>query len=326
MKEADMDKLPLISVIVPVYKVEAYLDKCISSIVEQTYKNLEIILVDDGSPDNCPAMCDAWAEKDGRIKVIHQKNAGGGAARNAALDIAQGDLIAFADSDDYLAPDMYMHLFELLAQGADIAECGYISVWDDGAVFRCEEANVKKYTAREAMAEHIQDRLFRQLIWNKLYYKKIIGEIRFPAGKKIDDEFFTYQVIGNANCLIHSDQICYAYRQQKDSVMHSMSPQKRLQAVEAKVQRQIYIENRFPDLSACSLKNLWFTCLYQGQLALRDLDAASAEKTIAYLCEVLAVHPCTIRGYSFKEKIWLSLARHNLKVACCLRNMLKIGL
>ena len=98
--------LPLISVIVPVYKVEKYLDRCVQSIVDQTYKNLEIILVDDGSPDNCPAMCDAWAEKDHRIKVIHQQNAGGGAARNAALDIAQGDLIAFADSDDYLAPDM----------------------------------------------------------------------------------------------------------------------------------------------------------------------------------------------------------------------------
>ena len=87
-----------ISVIIPVYKVEPYLDKCISSIVNQTYKNLEIILVDDGSPDNCPAMCDAWAEKDSRIRVLHQRNQGGGAARNAGLDLASGSLIAFVDS------------------------------------------------------------------------------------------------------------------------------------------------------------------------------------------------------------------------------------
>ena len=95
-------KQPLISVIVPVYKVEPYLDKCVSSIVNQTYTNLEIILVDDGSPDNCPAMCDAWAERDSRIRVIHQKNQGGGAARNAGLDFASGSLIAFVDSDDYI--------------------------------------------------------------------------------------------------------------------------------------------------------------------------------------------------------------------------------
>ena len=128
---------PLISVIVPVYKVEPYLDKCISSIVNQTYKNLEIILVDDGSPDNCPAMCDAWAEKDSRIRVLHQRNQGGGAARNAGLDLTSGSLIAFVDSDDYIAPVMYAHLYELLKSGADIAECSYVEVAGNDAVFAC---------------------------------------------------------------------------------------------------------------------------------------------------------------------------------------------
>ncbi|MGN0478597.1 MAG: glycosyltransferase, partial [Hominenteromicrobium sp.] len=144
-----MDKLPLISVIIPVYKVEAYLDKCISSVSVQTYENLDIILVDDGSPDNCPAMCDVWAEKDNRIRVIHQKNAGGGAARNAALDIAKGDLIAFVDSDDYIAEDMYAHLFSLLEQGADVAECGYINVTDGAAVFQECGYKAQEYTAEE---------------------------------------------------------------------------------------------------------------------------------------------------------------------------------
>ena len=179
-----MNKLPLISVIVPVYKVEAYLDKCVSSVAEQTYNNLEIILVDDGSPDNSPAMCDAWAEKDNRIRVIHQKNAGSGASRNAALDIAQGEFIAFVDSDDYIAPDMYAHLFSLLEQGADIAECGYINVTDDAAVFQERGFNAQKYTAEEAMHLHIQDTAFRQLIWNKLYRREVIGGIHFPKGKK----------------------------------------------------------------------------------------------------------------------------------------------
>ena len=118
-----MTQLPLISVIVPVYKVENYLDCCVQSIVNQTYSNLEIILIDDGSPDASGAMCDAWAEKDSRIRVIHQENAGGGAARNAGLDAARGEIISMIDSDDYICPRMYAYLVSLMTEDVDIAEC-----------------------------------------------------------------------------------------------------------------------------------------------------------------------------------------------------------
>ena len=106
--------MSLISVIVPVYKVEPYLNKCIESIVNQTYKNLEIILVDDGSPDNCPAICDSWAEKDSRIKVIHKENGGLSDARNAGMVHATGEYIAFVDSDDYIDPEMYQSLYGVM--------------------------------------------------------------------------------------------------------------------------------------------------------------------------------------------------------------------
>lgn len=318
--------MDLISVIVPVYKAEAYLDKCISSIVGQTYANLEIILVDDGSPDQSGEICDAWAGKDRRIRVIHQANAGGGAARNAALDAAKGELIAFVDSDDYLAADMYEHLCGLLEQGADIAECGHVNVFDDHALFDCGDADSRAYTAQEAMAAHIQDRIFRQLIWNKLYRREVIGNIRFPVGKKIDDEFFTYQVLGCAKTLIRSEKIGYAYRQQEASVMHSMGARKRLQAVEAKVQRHAYIEKRFPDLAALSLKNLWLTCIYLGQLALREMDGDEANKTMTYLRDILGRHPYGMKDCTAKESVWLSLARFSLRGVCRLRNALKIGL
>lgn len=316
---------PLISVIVPVYKVEPYLDKCISSIVNQTYKNLEIILVDDGSPDNCPAMCDAWAEKDSRIRVLHQRNQGGGAARNAGLDLTSGSLIAFVDSDDYIAPDMYAHLYELLKSGADIAECSYVEVAGNDAVFACGY-ETRSYTAQEAMAEHIQDRVFRQLIWNKLYRRHVMDGIRFPTDKKIDDEFFTYRVLGNANALIHSTKVCYAYRQQSESVMHSMPISKRIQAVEAKTQRHTYIKTHFPELTDLSARDLWFTCIYQGQLALRELDDSAARNTMADLITVLKENPISMRTCNAKEKLWLILARKDLRLACCVRNILKIGL
>ncbi len=318
-------KQPLISVIVPVYKVEPYLDKCISSIANQTYTNMEIILVDDGSPDNCPAMCDAWAEKDNRIRVIHQKNQGGGAARNAGLDFASGGLIAFVDSDDYIAPDMYARLYELLKAGADIAECSYVEVAGDDAVFACGY-ETRSYTAQEAMAENIRDRVFRQLIWNKLYRRQMVDGIRFPTSKKIDDEFFTYRVLGNANTLIHSTKVCYAYRQQPESVMHSMPVSKRIQAVEAKTQRHTYIKNHFPELTDLSARDLWFTCIYQGQLALRALDKAEAEKILAYFENVMEMHPFQMEGCSLKERLWLNMAKSSLAVACRIRNALKIGL
>ena len=318
--------MDLISVIVPIYNVEPYLNLCIESIVKQTYNNLEIILVDDGSSDRCPAICDDWAEKDDRIRVIHQKNAGGGAARNAALDIAQGELIAFVDSDDYIAPDMYAHLVSLLEQGAEIAECGHINVTDDAAVFQECGFEAQKYTAEEAMQLHIQDTAFRQLIWNKLYRREVIGDIRFPEGKKIDDEFFTYQVIGNADTLIRSDKVCYAYRQQANSVMHSIGATRRLQAVEAKIHRQAYIESNFPALIALNLKDLWFTCLYQGQLSLREMDKRETKSAIHYLESVLDQHPVEFAECTIKEKLWFMLASKHFEATCHVRNFLKIGL
>jgi len=315
-----------ISVVIPVYKVEAYLDKCISSVVDQTYQNLEIILVDDGSPDGSGRICDAWAAKDPRIRVIHQENAGGGAARNAGLDVARGELIAFVDSDDYLHPEMYAHLSDLLEQGADIAECGHVDVTDDEQTFEYPAGQTQTYTVHEAMEEHIQDCIFRQLIWNKLYRREVIGGIRFPVGKKIDDEFFTYLVIGNAKTLIRSDRICYAYRQQPNSVMHSMSVDKRLQAIEAKTVRHAYIVEHFPLLKNLSAKNLWFTCVYQGQLALREKKNADLKKTMAYLRRTLASHPFEMDQMPAKEKFWLRMAQTSLRLTCRVRNLLKIGI
>ena len=129
----EREKAPLLSIIVPVYKVENYLPKCIDSILAQTFTDFELILVDDGSPDNCPALCDAAAEKDARVRVIHQKNGGLSAARNAGLDAARGAWIGFVDSDDYIAPEMYEVLYQAVqSTGADLALCDYAEVDEAG--------------------------------------------------------------------------------------------------------------------------------------------------------------------------------------------------
>lgn len=323
-----MEYMPLISVIVPVYKVEAYLDKCISSIVQQTYTNLEIILVDDGSPDKSGEICDRWAANDDRIRVIHQKNTGSGAARNAALDVVRGAFIAFVDSDDYIAPDMYKYLYGLVIQGADIAECGYMDVFGDNASFDNADAKVVTYATQKAMTEHIQDRIFRQLIWNKLYRRELIADIRFPVGKTIDDEFFTYRVLGNARTLIRSEKVCYAYRQQESSVMHGAFDMTRLQAADAKCQRMEFLRERFPELLPQARINLWHTCLYLGQMSLLHIPKEDKRKAFEKLSVAIKQYPLTNddkRSLPLKQKVWAILSDISLTAVCKLRNSLNIG-
>ena len=273
-----MNQLPLISVIVPVYRVEQYLDKCVSSILAQTYDNLEVILVDDGSPDNSGILCDRWAERDARVRVIHQKNAGGGAARNAGLEVAKGQLISFVDSDDYLAPDMFAALYGLLEQGADIAECDYLMTEDDDAVFAAADPELRWYDREEAMVCHIADTAFCQLLWNKLYRRETVGDIRLPVGTRIDDEFFTYQVLGNADRLVRTSRKYYAYRQQPGSVMHQKNPVKKLEGLRAKKMRLAFLQENMPGLADMAKTELMLSCIYAMQDVLRDLKGSARKE------------------------------------------------
>ena len=319
---------PLISVIVPVYKVEPYLDKCISSIVNQTYKNLEIILVDDGSPDNCPAMCDAWAEKDSRIRVIHKTNGGLSDARNAGMTVATGELMAFVDSDDWIAPDMYEYLYQRLTEdNSDIAACGVQMVWEDKKLCRMlTRAGNCVLNHEEAMRAIIEESWLKQPVWYKLYKTDLIRDILFPMGNCHEDVFWSYQAVGSAKKVSVSDHVGYYYLQRGGSIMGAGYSLKRLDAVEAKVQRCAYIQERFPALSPLAIKDLWFTCIYQGQLALRALNKAEAEKILTYFENLVETHPFQMEGCSLKERLWLNMAKSSLAVACRIRNALKIGL
>lgn len=317
-----------ISVIVPVYKVEPYLDKCISSIANQTYRNLEIILVDDGSPDSCPAMCDAWAEKDSRIRVIHKSNGGLSDARNAGMAVATGELMAFVDSDDWVAPDTYEYLYQRLTEdNSDIAACGVQMVWENGASSRMlTREGSRVLNQEEAMRAIIEESWLKQPVVYKLYKTELVRDILFPIGKYHEDVFWSYQAVGRAKKVSISDHIGYYYLQRGGSIMGEGYSLKRLDAVEAKVQRCAYIQERFPALSALSIKDLWFTCIYQGQLALRTLNKTETEKILSYFENVMETHPFQAEECSMKEKLWLNMAKSNLMATCRVRNALKIGL
>ena len=311
-----MTDLPLISVVVPVYRVEKYLDHCIQSIAEQTYSNLEILLVDDGSPDGSGAICDRWAARDSRIRVFHKQNAGAGAARNTALDAARGEIITFVDSDDYLHPNMFSHLCGLMKDGVEIAECEIgITERDDLAMDDGTGAEILVCETEEALRLHIQDAVFRQTPPNKLYRRECVGDIRFPEGNLIDDEFFTYKVLGNAKKLAHSSACMYAYRQQSGSAMHKPYSLRRLQGIDAKLQRLGYFEQRFPGLVREAKADLLMTCLGAMQGCLRSLNGEEMDAARKKMNEIMTqITPLELpEGTPAKRKLLLKAAGKHLE-------------
>lgn len=318
----------LVSVIIPVYKTEKYLDHCISSVVNQSYKNLQIILVDDGSPDRCGAICDRWAEIDSRIVVCHRQNFGAGASRNAGMKIAEGDFIQFVDSDDYISPFMTEFLIQHLKEGADIAECEWRPSKNVDLVFDNVDSPYlsKEYNCTDAMRENIKDHIFRQVIWNKIYRKEVVSGIEFPEGHKIDDEYWTYQVIGNADHLVYTDKVLYAYRQQDHSVMHTADYRKAIEGVEAKALRHQYICEKMPVLEKESLLSLWNMMLFQGQQALK-MDPESKRIILEFIKTQRKHYPADFGDYPLilKQKVWIKAAEKCFLPVCGIRNMLKIG-
>lgn len=321
---------PLISIIVPVYKVEKYLNRCVLSIVNQTYDNLEIILVDDGSPDQCPFMCDEWAKKDKRIKVIHKKNGGLSDARNVGMRAASGELIGFVDSDDWIAPDMYQYLYERMnADNSDISTCGVKMVWDNDTpsqmLTRSGSCVLNKKEAMEAL---IDESWIKQPVWYKLYKTQIIQNIFFPVGKYHEDAFWSYQVIGMANRVTVSDHLGYFYRQRNDSIMGEKYSLKRLDMIEAINYRQNYLEIYFPDLSINARYNLWMLCLYHGQKILLNIPIKKRKEYIRYLNAILQTNDfslSSLKRLNYKKRFWILSTKLSLITTCKIRNFLNIG-
>lgn len=213
----------LISVIVPIYKVEKYLSRCVDSIINQTYRNLEIILVDDGSPDNCGKICDEYAKKDVRIKVIHKQNGGLSDARNVAIDIARGDYIAFVDSDDFIAVNMYEVLYKNLKENnADISIANYYRFENEEEVVEANEDGKTTVYNKGEMFEHMyDDYLLTVVAWNKLYKKQIFSEIRYPVGKVVEDAAIIHYLIDKSTKIVITNLQLYYYYQRANSIINT---------------------------------------------------------------------------------------------------------
>ena len=321
---------PLISVTIPIYNVEKYLARCVDSIVNQTYKNLEIILVDDGSPDRCSQMCDDYAEKDSRIKVVHKKNGGLSDARNAGMSVATGEYISFIDSDDYVSDDFFECLLDVMnKENSDIAECSVVKLYEDNRFDEfSDDLSVKTYDTQDAMSALIAENPFHQHVWNKLYKTELVKDIPYAVGKLNEDEFWTYQVFGRANKVSKFNKTMYYYFQRSSSIMGVGYNIRRLDALEGKANRQKYIENNFPELSTQAKIDLYGSCMFAYQSVLKFMSGADKKKALELIRKYRKMYNLSFGEIKLADKSarkYFYLAKCNFDFCCKFRAISGIG-
>ncbi|MDQ0478172.1 glycosyltransferase [Chryseobacterium sp. MDT2-18] len=319
-----------ISVIIPVYNVEKYLSACIESIINQTYRNLEIILVDDGSTDCCPKICDDYAAKDSRIKVRHKENGGLSDARNVGIEVATGEYIAFVDSDDLIT----LNFCEILLQTAlqnrgGIVECSFAKFENEFEI-NWEQLDSKSidlvYQTEEALELLIKDTI-KQTVWNKLYKKEIIDGVLFEKNRKHEDEFWTYQVIGKAKRIVKNDNVLYFYRQHPESIMGQGYSLQRLDGLDALEERILFMQRNYPQLFHLSFKSFWSasSAHYQNLTQNSNLDQNGLHRK--RILRNLKKYKTEISDKDFKLKdlFWLHFFLLMPNIYSKFRNYIKVG-
>lgn len=239
---------PLITVVLPIYNVAKWLDTCIQSIVKQTYRNLQIILVDDGSTDESPTICERWAAKDNRINVVHQQNAGLSAARNTGLRLRKGEYVCFVDSDDYVEHDYVQRMLDTaLAEQADMVVCN-VRKEDENGDTPAEEADpgfeTKTLTSRQYMIYAMQSSWKHIVAWNKLYRSEIWDDLTYPVGKIHEDEFVFAQLVVRCRRVACINDVLYHYVQHDGSITNEKYSIRNLDKIEALCQRFLFLDEK----------------------------------------------------------------------------------
>lgn len=286
----------LISVIVPIYNVENYLCQCLDSILQQSYKNLEIILVDDGSTDRSGEICDAYGKKDKRIRIIHKMNGGLSDARNTGLASAMGEYIAFVDSDDYIADTLYETLLEKIRlSGTLIAMCGFLAVNEDGE--KIEERSSSDFTERLYTKQEVFERISFDdgwnfvVVWNKLYSRKLLEQLRFPIGKLHEDQYIFCDLISACGSIYTIPQKLYFYRQRKNSIMTGIYDARRLDEVEAILYQCQYVKESVGKDIFFRMEKKAFYLLQKG------LDEISDPHDVVRIKEIIREYKKIVTGF-----------------------------
>ena len=299
-----------VSIIIPVYNVEKYISKCVDSVINQTFTNLEILLIDDGSPDNCPSICEAYARKDKRITVIHKKNGGLSDARNYGLDKATGEFILFVDSDDYIRKDMCeIMINDALINNADIVMCNYYWVDSQG-----NDLNINNqidniiYTPEQYLHAYINTQEAGFIIaCNKLYKREIFNDLRYPVGKINEDYFLIHKVVYRSKIISSINEKLYFYVQTENSIMRSHFTVKRMDMAEA-----LYDQIRFAEtvgnneLKQFAIERLSYE-LVKYKNYLNDKECLNRYKTLQRKLKFLAFEKSAWRTFPVRGRMYYRL-------------------
>lgn len=295
----------VISVIVPVYNVEAYLPQAVESILKQDYEKLEVILIDDGSKDESGAICDRYAARDSRVRVIHQKNGGAAAAKNAGLRVATGEYLSIVDSDDYLEPNVYSYMVDIMKkEHADVVQCAL------RYVFRNRIEDVILHPGRRTMGELDYLKEFTKdwtcaITTDKLHRRSLYDGIFFEEGHRIDDEYFTYQGMMNAKKIVQDDRVIYNYRCRASSAMNSprAGEQLMMDRVDFTVKRRDKVVERYPQLRGVFDFNVMESLLYLSRYP------ENTAATLKVLKRELKTYLCTPGNTRPPKYMWLPMVK-----------------
>lgn len=244
----------LISIIVPIYNVENYINKCVDSILNQTYKNLEILLIDDGSPDKCGKICDEYKSVDKRVIVVHKENGGLSDARNIGISLAKGKYISVIDSDDWIETNMIEVLYKNICKyKADISICDFSEEDIEGKQLMEKKATgeIKVFNNEEALNELVIQNNITNHAWNKLYRKELFKNIQYPKGQLMEDVSTTYRLFEESKCIVHQDVILYHYIQRNSSILGNITKKRIIDQENAFFKRNKYLVKKYPKLIDC---------------------------------------------------------------------------
>ena len=276
-----------ISVIVPVYNVEQYLERCVYSIINQTYKNLEIILVNDGSTDNSGQLCDELAKKDDRIRVIHKKNGGLSDARNVGIDEAESELIGFIDSDDYIDEDMYELLINNMKNAnADLSMCGHFDVYNNVPEAQVNDKKTWELSSKDAIKMVMEAKILSVTAVNKLYKKSLFSDLKFEVGKIAEDAFIMIKLLDKCNVVVATNEKKYYYVHRENSITTQKFSTKFLNVIEAYEQNRKIILEKYPELQDVAQMRINWAYFYLLDRLLLDKeynDKKLENKLISYL-------------------------------------------
>ena len=276
-----------ISIIVPVYNVEAYLERCVESILKQTYTNFELLLINDGSTDKSGELCDELALRDQRIRVIHKENGGLSAARNTGIDYASSDLIGFIDSDDYIDEDMYETLYRHLRESnADLSMCGHYDVYHQIPEKQVSEIKTWELSSEKAIKMVMEAKILSVTAVNKLYKKELFTQLRFEVGKIAEDAFIMIRLLDQCQKVVATNEKKYYYVHRENSITTQKFSLKFLNVIEAYEQNANIIREHYPAIADVATMRLNWAYFYVLDRLLVDSDfrdKALEDKLIAYL-------------------------------------------